>query len=118
VALASRTSQLRHNGLDGEAWCGQGPECERKALRKKAGTVCDSCVMAEHAAKSHPRSDSRARLPLELVYSGLMGPFDTESAGGNRQILTAIDDFSGMAAVTPHKHKSEAFAALTTIFNR
>jgi hypothetical protein len=86
-----------------------------KTLRKKAAAVCDSCVMAKHAAKPHPESDSRARQALELVHSDLMGPFDVESAGGSKYILTAIDDFSGVAAVKLLKHKSEASAELKAI---
>jgi hypothetical protein len=52
------------------------------------------------------------RQPLALVHSDLMGPFEVESAGGNKYILTAIDDFSGKAAAKPLKHKSQVSAEL------
>jgi hypothetical protein len=55
--------------------------------------------MANRAAKLHPQADSIAQQPLELVYSDLVGPLDEKSAGGNRYILSAIDDFSGFAVV-------------------
>jgi hypothetical protein len=45
---------------------------------------------------------------LELVHSDLMHPKDTMSAGGNHYHLTAVDDMSGMAAVRPRRHKSNA----------
>jgi transposase InsO family protein len=93
----------------------KGLSVSAKALRKKAAAVCNSCDMAKHAAKPHPQSDSRSRQALELVHSDLIGPFDVESAGGNKYILMAIDDFSGVAAVKPLKHKSEASAELKAI---
>ena len=93
----------------------KGLHVSEKELRNKAAEVCDTCVMAKHAASSHPASEARAAKPLELVHSDLMGPFEMESAGGNRYILTAIDDMSGMAEVKPLKHKSNASSTLKTI---
>jgi hypothetical protein len=97
----------------------KGLSVSEKALRKKAAAVCDSCVMAKHAAKPHPQSDSRARQALELVHSDLMGPFDVESAGGNKYILTAIDDLSGVAAVsTVHSNRYSCQGSLGHSFKK
>eukprot|EP00892_Ulva_mutabilis_P006540 jgi/Ulvmu1/4258/UM193_0007.1 len=73
--------------------------------------------MAKHAASSHPVSQTRAARPLELVHSDLMGPLDVQSAGGNKYVLTAIDDFSGMAAIKFLRHKSAAATQLKAILN-
>jgi hypothetical protein len=73
--------------------------------------------MAKHVAASHKQSQSQAVQLLELVHSDLVGPFEAQSAGVDRYILTAIDDFSGMAAIQPLKHKDQATTHLKAILN-
>eukprot|EP00892_Ulva_mutabilis_P012749 jgi/Ulvmu1/9847/UM056_0089.1 len=84
-------------------------------VRAKLEDTCDLCVKAKHVADSHPASGSRATAPLELVHSDLMGPVRPASVGGNEYVLTAIDDYSGYAAVVPLKYKSEASTQLKNI---
>ena len=92
-----------------------GMELTEKQLRAKIGTVCTTCVKAKHAADSHPRSDTRATTPLELVHSDLMGPIRPASAGGNHYILTAVDDYSGHAEMILMSSKADAGAELTML---
>jgi hypothetical protein len=63
----------------------------------------------------HPRSATQAWHLLQLVHSDLMGPFNVESAVGNKYVLTAIDDFSRTAAVKPLKHKARVTPELVAI---
>jgi transposase InsO family protein len=93
----------------------KGLPVSEKAFCSMAAQVCDACVMAKQVTGSHLQSLSRAAQPPALVHSDLMGPFEVELAGGNKYVLTAIDDFSGKAAVKPLKHKSQVSAELKVI---
>jgi transposase InsO family protein len=93
----------------------EGMDVSIKELKCRMSEVCDVCIKAKQAAVSHVESDSRAVQPLQLVHSDLMGPFTPASAGGNLYLMTALDDYSGYAAVKPLKHKSEATAELKMI---
>lgn len=93
----------------------KGLPVSKKAFCSMAAQVCDACVMAKQVAGSHLQSSSWEAQPLALVHSDLMGPFEVESAGGNKYILTAIDDFSGKAVVKPLKHKSQVSVELKVI---
>jgi transposase InsO family protein len=75
-------------------------------------TVCDVCISSKQAASPFLPSQSRAQAPLDLVHTDLMGPFTPMTAGRSQYLLTAMDDYSGFAAVTPLQHKSDASAAL------
>jgi transposase InsO family protein len=112
-----RFGHLSYNTLARTAKYGsvKGLIASEKAFREIASEMCDSCVMAKHVADSHPQSQSRATQPLELVHSDLMGPFRPQSAGGKKYVLTAIDDFSGLAAIKALKHKSQATKQLKVI---
>ena len=84
-------------------------------LQAKTRKTCKTCVLAKHAADPHPESNSRAKAPLALIHSDLMGPMKPKSAGGNVYILTAVDDYSGYAQIVPLKHKNEASGALKKV---
>eukprot|EP00892_Ulva_mutabilis_P010226 jgi/Ulvmu1/7576/UM037_0120.1 len=84
-------------------------------VRAKLEDTCDLCVKAKHAADSHPASGPRATVPLELVHSDLMGPVRPASVGGNEYVMTAIDEYTGYAAVVPLKYKSEASEELKKV---
>ena len=51
----------------------------------------------------------RARYPLELVHTDLVGLMQVTSIGGNTYFMTFIDDFSRRTWVYFLKSKSEAF---------
>ena len=51
--------------------------------------------MGKQHVESFPQGKScRAKTPLHLVHSDVMGPFKTPSIGGSRYALTFIDDYS------------------------
>ncbi|KMQ91961.1 hypothetical protein RF55_8111 [Lasius niger] len=65
------------------------------------------CIRGKLAAKSFPCSQSTTEKPLELIHSDLCGPLPVTSAGGNRYILTFIDDYSRYTVVKLLKKKDE-----------
>ncbi|KAI3509130.1 hypothetical protein L1887_24156 [Cichorium endivia] len=72
--------------------------------------VCEGCVLGKHTRESFPNESTwRATKPLELVHTDICGPMKTPSFGGNRYILTFIDDFSRKVWVYFIKEKSETF---------
>lgn len=45
---------------------------------------CKSCILAKHQRNSFPNAANyHAKAPLELVYTDLCGPMQTESIGGS-----------------------------------
>lgn len=72
--------------------------------------VCEGCVFGKHARKTFPQESTwRATKPLELVHTDICGPMTTSSFGGNRYVLTFIDDHSRKLWVYLINEKSEAF---------
>jgi hypothetical protein len=92
-----------------------GFDVDEKELRSKVSETCDVCVKAKHTEASHTPSRTRAAQPLDLIHSDLMGPLSPAPAGGNRYLPTAIDDYSGFAAIKPLKYKSKVSASLKMI---
>ncbi|XP_074378708.1 uncharacterized protein LOC141720258 [Apium graveolens] len=71
--------------------------------------LCEVCVKGKQHRQSFPVGKSwRARRPLEIVHTDIVGLFDISSLGGNRYYLTFIDDFSRKSWVYIIKEKSEA----------
>jgi hypothetical protein len=68
-------------------------------------------AMGVNWAKSHrlpfPTSSKRAEVPLEIVHSDLVGPFQTNSIQGNKYFATFIDDCSKIAVITYMKSKDQ-----------
>ena len=72
--------------------------------------VCEGCMMGKQTRESFPQEEAwRATKPLELIHTDLCGPMKTPSIGGNRYILTFIDDYSRKLWVYFLKEKSEVF---------
>ena len=72
--------------------------------------VCEGCAMGKHHIESFPQGKSlRAKMPLHLVHSDVMGPFKTPSLGGARYVLTFIDDYSRRIWVYFLQRKEEVF---------
>jgi hypothetical protein len=59
-----------------------------------------------------PSKSSYAAEPLQLLHTDVLGPVTPASRGGNRYLLTVMDDHSGYSLVMPLKQKSEVAAAL------
>ena len=51
----------------------------------------------------------RAKKPLEVVYSDVCGPLDSNSLGGNRYFLTFVDEFTRKIWIYLLKEKGEVF---------
>jgi hypothetical protein len=75
---------------------------------KKA--ICEGCAMGKQHIEIFPQGKSwRAKPPLHLVHSDVMGPFKTPSLGGARYVLTFIDDYSRKIWVYFLQKKEEVF---------
>uniref|UniRef100_A0A0A9XEY5 Retrovirus-related Pol polyprotein from transposon TNT 1-94 n=1 Tax=Lygus hesperus TaxID=30085 RepID=A0A0A9XEY5_LYGHE len=70
-------------------------------------SVCEVCLRGKHSRKPFRASGKRASNILDLVHSDLVGPMEKQSFGGNRYILTLIDDHSRKVFVYLLKEKSE-----------
>src|SRR6056297_3939244 len=79
---------------------------------KKPG-VCATCERAKHTKKSFgTKSRERAKEPLELVRSDVLGPVEVQSLGGARYAIGFTDDYTRWRVVYPMKHKSESLDCL------
>ncbi|XXG89956.1 hypothetical protein AAC387_Pa12g1836 [Persea americana] len=77
---------------------------------EKPKHVCEACTLGKQQRNSFPvRKSWRAKAPLQLVHTDICGPLETPSLGGNRYIITFIDDFSRKLWVFFIKEKSAAF---------
>lgn len=70
---------------------------------------CDHCLAGKQHRVSFPRTSTRKKVKLELVYSDVCGPIEVESLGGNKYFVTFIDDATRRTWVYMMKHKSEVF---------
>lgn len=71
--------------------------------------TCETCVEGKQVKLPHNKERVRAKRPLQLVHSDLMGPITPESHDGKKYILTFIDDFTHFTAIYLLKAKSEVF---------
>ena len=59
---------------------------------------CEACILGkQHRLAFNYRNSRRARSPLELVHTDLVGPMQVTSIGGSTYFMTFIDDFSHTA---------------------
>lgn len=79
--------------------------------------ICECCIKGKLATKSFPRSESTTEKPLEIIHSDLCGPLPITSAGGNRYILTFIDDYSRYTVIKLLKRKNEVMDAVKDYIN-
>lgn len=57
--------------------------------------VCPECLAGkQHMAPFPKKSEHRAKVPLELVHSDLVGPLHVQSLSGSRYICVFTDDYS------------------------
>ena len=71
---------------------------------------CEACILGkQHWLPFNYGNWRRARAPLELMHSDLVGPMKTTSIGGSIYFMTFIDDFNRRTWMYFLKRKSEAF---------
>lgn len=76
-------------------------------------TECSSCIKAKLTEKSFPKQTTyRSKNPLDLIYTDVCGPAETESLGSKRYFVTFIDDFSRCTQVYFISSKDEVFEKL------
>lgn len=72
--------------------------------------VCPECLAGrQHRAPFPRKSESRAKVPLELVHSDLVGPLPIKSLNGSRYICVFTDDYSRKSLTYFLKTKGEAY---------
>ena len=75
----------------------------------QASDFCETCALGKISKKPVPKvSDNKATQKLERVYSDVIGPVSPSSIGGNRYVISFIDEFSGYAVVKFMKYKTQA----------
>ena len=72
--------------------------------------ICQGCILGKHPEHKYEKaSHERTYTPLELIHSGIAGPFPHMSMSQAKYTLTFIDYFSRYCWVHFLKHKSEIF---------
>ncbi|KAI5317616.1 hypothetical protein L3X38_037323 [Prunus dulcis] len=80
--------------------------------------VCSCCATGKgHREPFDKEKVWRASQPLELIHSGICGPMQTITLGGNRYFLTFIDDHTRMCWACFLQHKSQAFNIFKRFIN-
>ncbi|GFT41319.1 retrovirus-related Pol polyprotein from transposon TNT 1-94 [Trichonephila clavipes] len=79
-------------------------------LTDNGKTHCIPCKLAKSKRVSFKKTGAvRSKRPLELLHMDLCGPMPTESQGGNKYLLSIIDDYSRKVTVFPIRNKSDVF---------
>ena len=74
---------------------------------KKAQPFCEPCVEGKMSRKPFPKAvNSKANDVLDLVYSDVCGPMNTEILGGARYFVSFTDDYSRFSRVYFMREKS------------
>jgi hypothetical protein len=77
--------------------------------------MCRNCLVGKQSRKSFvDHIAMRAKDKLDVVYSDVCGPFDTESLGGNRYFVSFVDEYSRMMWLYLIKTKDEVL----TVFQK
>jgi hypothetical protein len=70
--------------------------------------MCRNCLIGKQSRKSFvDHIAMRAKNKLDVVYSDVCGPFDTESLGGNKYFVSFVDEYSRMMWLYLIKTKDE-----------
>ena len=78
-------------------------------LSRVSNVVCGPCQLGKQTKAKHLSTQtSTTSRPLELLHLDLMGPTRTESLGGKRYIMVAVDDFTRYTWVILLRSKSDA----------
>lgn len=69
---------------------------------------CGTCCLGKLRRNSFPKGEAtRAKVPLEIVHSDVVGKVTPKSRGGSCYFVTFIDDYSRYTVVYPMKAKNE-----------
>jgi transposase InsO family protein len=74
---------------------------------QKDDTPCHGCQLGKSHCLPFPTSSKHAEVPLKIVHSDLVGPFQTNSIQGNKYFATFIDDCSKIVVITYMKSKDQ-----------
>ncbi|UYV84129.1 hypothetical protein LAZ67_X001289 [Cordylochernes scorpioides] len=70
--------------------------------------LCDDCCIAKSTKASHKNlGNIRSKQTLELIHTDICCPMPVKSTGGNRYLLSFVDDFSRRITVYLLKNKDE-----------
>ena len=72
-------------------------------------SFCEACIQGKmHRLPHHSLKEIRSKKKLQLVYTDICGPMQTQSFGGSRYFITFTDDYSRCCKTYFIKRKSEA----------
>ena len=71
--------------------------------------ICSICIEGKQTKLPHDQHRTRAKGPLQLVHSDVMGPISPLSHDGKRYVVTFICDFTHFTAVYLIEYKSDVF---------
>src|SRR5712671_4563035 len=77
--------------------------------RSEPAAVCESCIEGKMARQPFPSSMTKADRMLDLIYTDVCGPMQTQTPGKARYVMTLVDDYSRYTVVCLLKKKSEVF---------
>ena len=79
---------------------------------------CDVCPLSKSIARPFTSNNQSNNTGiLQLIFTDVCGPYGVPSKGGNRYIITFIDNFSKFVGVYPMKLKSDATMKLIDVNN-
>ncbi|GBM09649.1 Retrovirus-related Pol polyprotein from transposon TNT 1-94 [Araneus ventricosus] len=92
-----------------------------RGLEKLEGKIeiCDSCIKGKMTRRPYENSFSETtKDPLELLHIDLCGPIKIKSIGGNKYILTVVDQFTRRYFVEFIKTRDEVAGVLQKLLNK
>lgn len=109
--VSSRLAKAKDTSL----WHRRLGHLHQDAVRSLCGTSkdhmedhCDVCRLGKLRRRSFPKGEAtRAKAPLELIHSDVVGKIMPTSKGGSSYFVTFTDDYSRYTVVYPMKAKSE-----------
>lgn len=82
------------------------------------GELCSDCLESKQTRNSfNQQVPTRSRERLEVIFSDVCGPIQTDSLGGNKYFLSFIDDYSRKIWAYLLKRKSEVFEVFVKFKN-
>ena len=79
-------------------------------LEVRTDSICAGCQYGKAHHLPYEESKFKAKEPLELIHSDVLGPITQASIGGMKYMVTFIDDFSRYVWVYFMKEKSETLS--------
>lgn len=74
-----------------------------------ARIVCECCLKGKLARRPFPQiTERKSSQPLDLIHTDVCGPMDNPTPGGNKYLMTMIDDCTRYCVVYLLKSKSDA----------